>query len=241
MRIIYIRSPSPWPSRSSTSCPMRWFTAVNPDSDARARAASQRPCRSTRGSRAGPGLHWAPSPFTCSRSPAFMTAQRLHLTNPEAEPIIASLIECRRTCRRKNRPNTRRRRRKSSTRCRFRRKFRTNPNAIAPPPSRRRPSSDASTQAVAPPVVESVEYVRAPAPVYPSESNRRRERGTVVLRVLVDAHGRPAQIQSNARAASRVSTTPRATAVTKALFRPHEVNGIAHPAQVLIPIEFTRR
>jgi hypothetical protein len=30
-------------------------------------------------------------------------------------------------------------------------------------------------------------------------------------------------------------------AVEKALFRPHEVNGIAQPAQVLIPIEFVRR
>ena len=30
-------------------------------------------------------------------------------------------------------------------------------------------------------------------------------------------------------------------AVQKALFRPYELNGIAQPAQVLIPIEFTRR
>jgi protein TonB len=40
-----------------------------------------------------------------------------------------------------------------------------------------------------------MEYLRAPAPVYPSESSRRRERGTVLLRVLVDAQGRPARIQ----------------------------------------------
>jgi protein TonB len=94
---------------------------------------------------------------------------------------------------------------------------------------------------VAPPVIESVEYVRAPAPVYPGESSRRRERGTVLLRVLVDATGRPAQVElERSSGFSRLDDAARA-AVQKALFRPYEVNGIAQPAQVLIPIEFTRR
>jgi protein TonB len=94
---------------------------------------------------------------------------------------------------------------------------------------------------VAAPVVESVEYVRAPAPVYPVESSRRRERGVVLLRVLVDALGRPAQIQlERSSGYTRLDEAARA-AVQKALFRPYEVNGVAQPAQVLIPIEFTRR
>jgi len=94
---------------------------------------------------------------------------------------------------------------------------------------------------VAPPVVESVEYVRAPAPVYPTESSRRRERGIVMLRVLVDALGRPVQIQvERSSGYARLDDAARA-AVQKALFRPYEVNGVAQPAQVLIPIEFTRR
>jgi TonB family protein len=88
-------------------------------------------------------------------------------------------------------------------------------------------SSPPST--AAPPMVDSVEYVRAPPPVYPRESQRKREHGTVVLRVLVDSLGRPAQIQI-AR-----------DAVAKFLFRPYEVNGIARPAQVLIPIGFEPR
>jgi protein TonB len=97
------------------------------------------------------------------------------------------------------------------------------------------------TQAVVAPMVESVEYVRAPAPVYPRESSRRRESGTVLLRVLVDAMGRPAQIQlERSSGFDRLDVAAR-EAVLKALFRPHEVNGIAQPAQVLIPIEFTRR
>jgi len=96
-------------------------------------------------------------------------------------------------------------------------------------------------QAVVAPLVESVEYVRAPAPVYPRESNRRRERGTVILRVLVDPAGRPAQIQvEHSSGYDRLDVAAR-EAVEKALFRPYEVNGVAQAAQVLIPIEFLRR
>jgi periplasmic protein TonB len=96
-------------------------------------------------------------------------------------------------------------------------------------------------QTVAPPMVEEIDYVRAPAPVYPRESQRSRERGTVLLRVLVDALGHPAQIQiERSSGYARLDDAARA-AVEKALFRPHEVNGVAQPAQVLIPIEFTRR
>ena len=90
-------------------------------------------------------------------------------------------------------------------------------------------------------MIDSVEYVRAPAPVYPSESNRRRERGTVLLRVMVDSLGRPAEIQiERSSGFARLDAAARA-AVAKALFRPYEVNGVAQPAQVLVPIEFTRR
>lgn len=113
--------------------------------------------------------------------------------------------------------------------------------AITPPPVLSAAISETGPSVVAPPVVESVEYVRAPSPVYPNESSRRRERGTVVLRVLVDAAGRPAQIVlERSSGYSRLDDAAR-SAVQKALFRPYEVNGIAQPAQVLIPIEFTRR
>ena len=101
--------------------------------------------------------------------------------------------------------------------------------------------SQPTSLVVTPPMVESVEYVRAPAPVYPRESNRRRESGTVVLRVLVDPAGHPAQIQvERSSGFDRLDVAAR-EAVQKALFRPHEVNGVAQAAQVLIPIEFTRR
>jgi len=101
--------------------------------------------------------------------------------------------------------------------------------------------SPTTPQFAQPPMVESVEYVRAPAPVYPAESKRKRERGTCVLRVMVDSNGRPAQIQvERSSGYDRLDSAAR-EAVEKALFHPYEVNGIAQPAQVLVPIEFTRR
>jgi periplasmic protein TonB len=96
-------------------------------------------------------------------------------------------------------------------------------------------------QTSAAPVVAEIDYVRAPAPVYPNESRRKRERGTVLLRVLVDTQGRPAQIDiERSSGYDRLDGAAR-EAVQKALFRPHEIDGIARPAQVLIPIEFLPR
>jgi protein TonB len=103
------------------------------------------------------------------------------------------------------------------------------------------PMSEAPASTAAPPLVESVEYVRATPPVYPKESQRRHEYGTVLLRVLVDPAGRPAQIQiERSSGYDRLDDAAR-EAVAKFLFRPYEVNGVAQPAQVLIPIGFDRR
>ncbi len=102
-------------------------------------------------------------------------------------------------------------------------------------------TSSGPVTTVAPPMVESVEYVRAAPPVYPKESQRKREHGTVVLRVLVDALGRPAQVQVERSSGFERLDTAAREAVAKFLFRPYEVNGVAQPAQVLIPIGFDRR
>jgi protein TonB len=114
-------------------------------------------------------------------------------------------------------------------------------DAITPPPVPVAANAIAPAGQAAPPMVESVEYVRAPAPVYPRESSRRREYGTVTLRVLVDPVGRPAQVQVERSSGFERLDIAALEAVKKALFRPHEVNGIAQAAQVLIPVEFVRR
>jgi periplasmic protein TonB len=103
------------------------------------------------------------------------------------------------------------------------------------------PMSDAPASTATPPMVDNVEYVSASPPVYPRESQRRREHGTVLLRVLVDAAGRPAQIQIERSSGFERLDDAARDAVAKFLFRPYEVNGVAQPAQVLIPIGFDRR
>jgi TonB family protein len=111
----------------------------------------------------------------------------------------------------------------------------------APPPEAITAAiSETTPQSTAPPMVETVEYVRPPAPVYPAESRRKRERGTCLLRVMVDSSGHPAQIQVERSSGYERLDSAAREAVEKALFHPYEVNGIAQPAQVLIPIEFTR-
>lgn len=170
----------------------------------------------------------------------FMTAQRVRHVFSEPDPMVVSLIETPATPRETPRDYLPPAQDITYT-------VAPPPDAmvesesITPPPVITAAISDPGPSVVAPPVVESVEYVRAPAPVYPSESSRKRERGTVLLRVLVDALGRPAQVElERSSGYSRLDDAARA-AVQKALFRPYEVNGIARPAQVLIPIEFTRR
>jgi protein TonB len=90
----------------------------------------------------------------------------------------------------------------------------------------------------APPMVESVEFVRAVRPIFPKESQRKHEYGTVILRVLVDAEGRPAQIQIERSSGYERLDAAALKTVEKFLFRPYEVNGVKQAAQVLIPVGF---
>ncbi len=113
--------------------------------------------------------------------------------------------------------------------------------SVAPAATATAAISQPSSPVSEPPMVDSVEYLRTAPPVYPKESQRRREYGTVILRVLVDALGRPAQVRIERSSGFERLDFAGRDAVAKFLFRPHEVNGIAQPAQVLIPIEFTRR
>jgi periplasmic protein TonB len=111
-------------------------------------------------------------------------------------------------------------------------------DAIAPPEVTTTAIASPQVQTSPPPMIESIEYVRVDKPVFPRESARRREYGTVVLRVLVDTLGRPAQVQIERSSGYSRLDTAALKCVEKFLFRPHEVNGVAQPAQVLIPVGF---
>jgi protein TonB len=92
-----------------------------------------------------------------------------------------------------------------------------------------------------PAVVSSVEYLRAPEPRYPPASRAAHEEGLVLLRVLVDEHGRAQTIDVlRSSGHSRLDEAARA-AVRRALFKPHLENGAARAALVTVPIEFAVR
>jgi periplasmic protein TonB len=103
----------------------------------------------------------------------------------------------------------------------------------APPPPAPEPAPTPRTVAIT-----EVAYLTPPAPEYPMASVRLRERGTVQLRVLVDAQGRPQQVLT-----ARSSGHPRldaaaAAAVHAARFKPYTENGRPLPFWVVVPIAF---
>jgi periplasmic protein TonB len=173
----------------------------------------------------------------CAAFAAFVSAQRLHRSMIEPAPIEASIIEV---------PAAAPERPPEyvpppidvvySLPVPQELSFETD-SAITLPPVVETPVAPVA-QTFVPPIVESIEYVRSSPPVFPKESQRRREYGTVVLLVLVDARGRPAQIEvERSSGYARLDDAAR-NAVEKFLFRPYEKNGIAQPAQVRIPIGF---
>lgn len=96
------------------------------------------------------------------------------------------------------------------------------------------PVEDAS----APRLVSVVEYVREPAPRYPSQSRRLREQGVVVLRVVIDERGRACDIAIESSSGYARLDRAAQEAVASAAFRPYVEDGAPRRAQVLIPIEF---
>lgn len=127
-------------------------------------------------------------------------------------------------------------------------------NTITPPPSQARVTEAAPTVPVAaapvsaapaapaapagPRVISSVEYIRAPQPVYPSIARRLGEQGVVTLRVLVNEKGfaEQAMVQKSS-GSSNLDEAGRA-AVMRALFKPYVEDGKAQPVYVVVPINF---
>lgn len=121
----------------------------------------------------------------------------------------------------------------------------TNPSAAALPagptgPVTAAPSSDAGRQVVVPKVLPSsaVRYLVEPDLIYPRASRELGESGVVRLKVLVDEHGRPRDIE-----VVRSSGYPRldqqaVLAMKKARFQPHLEDGVARTVWVVAPLTF---
>jgi protein TonB len=91
----------------------------------------------------------------------------------------------------------------------------------------------------APPVITQVAYLVPPAPMYPPLSRRLNETGLVVLRVLIDADGKPAHIDIAASSGHDRLDQAALAAVRRARFRPHSENGRPTAAMALVPVRFT--
>ena len=101
-------------------------------------------------------------------------------------------------------------------------------------------TSDGATSA-SPKLVSEVAYIRAPKPKYPSAARSLRLAGTVVLRILIDERGRPAQVSVHRSSGHRVLDDAAHDAAVEALFRPYVEDGVVRQVFVLVPIEFGAR
>lgn len=90
----------------------------------------------------------------------------------------------------------------------------------------------------APKIVSSVEYVREPAAKYPSAARALKQRGTVMLRALIDITGHAQEVNVHRSSGHRLLDDAARNAVLTALFKPYTENGHTLPVYVFIPIEF---
>lgn len=108
------------------------------------------------------------------------------------------------------------------------------PATVAAPPAPPAPPAPAT-----PRTVQGVEYVRPPAPVYPSVSKRLGETGVVMLRVLISEKGQAEQAQIHKSSGYANLDEAGRQAAMRAVFKPYMEDGKAVPVYVLVPINFS--
>lgn len=90
-----------------------------------------------------------------------------------------------------------------------------------------------------PRTIGRVDYMgRHPQPVYPRASQRRGERGRVVLRVLISPQGHVANVSVRQSSGYERLDDAAIDAMRGARFRPYTENGVAYKALVDIPFDF---
>lgn len=113
----------------------------------------------------------------------------------------------------------------------------------APPqaaPAEAVPQAAPPAQAAAPRTVAAaqVSYLVPPRPVYPERARRAGETGRVMLRVMIDATGRPAQVSVDTSSGHAALDEAALSALRAAQFRPYSEGGLPQAVWVLIPINF---
>ncbi|CDG81004.1 energy transducer TonB [Janthinobacterium agaricidamnosum] len=105
--------------------------------------------------------------------------------------------------------------------------------AVAAPPAPPQKPAPAT-----PRTVSSVEYIKAPQPVYPNISRRLGETGIVVLRILISEKGLPEQVMIQKSSGSSNLDEAGRQAALRALFKPLIENGKAVSVFVIVPLNF---
>jgi protein TonB len=120
-----------------------------------------------------------------------------------------------------------------------------------PPKPRAQPAApvDATPQNAPPSVPQApktvsigqVAYINPPNAIYPARSRRAGEQGRVVMRVLIDTTGRPAQVTLAQSSGHPDLDASALSAVRASLLRPYSENGVPQAVWVLMPIDFVLR
>ncbi|WP_024692405.1 energy transducer TonB [Pseudomonas syringae] len=87
-------------------------------------------------------------------------------------------------------------------------------------------------------LTRGVEYVHEPQPEYPDSAREEGHEGTVILRVLVDEHGKPGAVDIVRSSGFGNLDEAGRTAVRGALFKPHLEEGHAVSVYVIVPLRF---
>ncbi len=121
----------------------------------------------------------------------------------------------------------------------------TSPEASAVPAAAERPVTAATTErsveaAVSPPRYDA-NYLDNPAPAYPALSRRLREQGKVLLRVFVEADGKPGRVEIKSGSGSTRLDQAAEQAVWHWKFIPARRGEEAVAAWVIVPLSFNLR
>lgn len=84
------------------------------------------------------------------------------------------------------------------------------------------------------------DYARFSRPIYPARALRRRQEGTVLIRLRIDTTGAPQEVRI-LRSAGRDLDAAAKDAVLRSTFRPLMRGGVPRPCWTEIPITFRLR
>jgi len=103
------------------------------------------------------------------------------------------------------------------------------------------PAPDNGTAAPTDAAPSPLAYLTRTPVKYPREALQRHEQGTVILRVLVGADGKPQSVEIEKSSGSRSLDQAARAAVERWTFQPGTLNGVRSALWALVPIAFDLR